>query len=133
PPVSSGTPTVFAQPATSTAPVAPVAPGAGTPTGSVTFFGGTPPLATVPVVNGTAAYTTDTLARGNHAITAVYGGDGNYTKGTPAGLTQAVQTVALEPDPLDPGKMVLVVGGTSGDDRIEIDSEDHGRLIDVEI
>jgi hypothetical protein len=128
--VSSVDPSVFAQPVTFTATVD---PGAGIPTGSVTFFDGTTALATVPLTGGSASYTTEALERGSHAITAVYGGDGNFLASTSAALIQAVQTVALEPDPLDPGKKDLVVGGTSGDDRIDIQSEHHGKRIEVKI
>ncbi|MCK8438937.1 Ig-like domain repeat protein, partial [Streptomyces sp. D2-8] len=56
--VSVPDPSVVGQPVTFTATVAPLAPGAGTPTGTVTFtFGdGTTP-ATVPLTGGTATVT----------------------------------------------------------------------------
>ncbi len=46
----------------------------GTPTGSVSFYDGTTLLGTVTLSQGTAAYTTSSLAAGNHSITATYSG-----------------------------------------------------------
>jgi hypothetical protein len=130
--VCSADPSVYAQPVTFTATVANLS-GAGTPSGTVTFMDGTTTLATVALVAGQASYTTTTLARGSHAVTAVYSGDSNFLAGTSAVLTQQVETAVLEPDPLHPGQTALFVGGTSGNDRIDIESEDHGRLIEVEV
>jgi cell surface hyaluronidase len=59
--------------------VAVVAPGAGTPTGTVSFQDGSVILGTVAVGrDGTATFTTSFAAAGGHAITAVYNGDGNF-------------------------------------------------------
>jgi hypothetical protein len=61
-----------------------------TPTGTVTFLDGTTVLGTAPVdANGNAAFTISTLAPGDHAITAIYSGDGTYA-GSAASLTQSV-------------------------------------------
>ncbi len=43
--------------------------------------------------SGVAAYTTSSLAVGQHSIAAVYGGDANNAGGTSAVLTQIVNTV----------------------------------------
>src|SRR5262249_23723077 len=80
---------------TFTATVSAVAPGAGIPTGTVQFrdssvSGGTfniGPL--VPLVNGVATVTESNLSPGNHTITAIYSGDGNFNPSTgtiPGGL-----------------------------------------------
>jgi hypothetical protein len=119
--VSSANPAVFAQPATLTATVAALVPGAGTPTGDVTFLDGTVVLARVPLQGGSATFTTDSLARGTHALSVAYGGSLNFQPSTSAAVSQVLTTAALEPDPLDPAKKALFVGGTGGDDRIEID------------
>jgi hypothetical protein len=68
------------QPVTLTATVSAVAPGAGLPTGSVTFLDGTTTLGSA-LLNGAgqASITTSTLAVGSHSITANYGGDGNFS------------------------------------------------------
>jgi Ca2+-binding RTX toxin-like protein len=128
---SSANPSVYAQPVTFTATVTPVAPGGGTPTGNVTFLDGSTPLATVALSGGSASYTTDALGRGNHVIKVVYASVADFSGSTSTGLTQTVQTVALEPDPLDPSKTDLFVGGTSGNDIIKITSKHHGRDIQV--
>jgi len=59
--------------------VAAVAPGAGTPTGTVTFQDGNVVLGTVAVGTGhTATFTTSFAVAGAHVITAVYNGDSNF-------------------------------------------------------
>jgi subtilisin family serine protease len=48
-------------------------------TGSVVFFDGTTPISgAIPLNNGTAVFTTSTLATGTHMISAQYGGDANF-------------------------------------------------------
>jgi len=68
------------------------ATGAGTPAGWVTFFDGTTALETRPLTNGTASYTTTTLALGNHWITAQYAGDGSHARSTSAAALAGVGT-----------------------------------------
>jgi Bacterial Ig-like domain (group 3)/Domain of unknown function (DUF4214) len=70
--------------------VTPTAPGAGTPTGSVTFMDGTTVLGTSTLSAGTATFQTTTLSTGSHQISAVYSGDANFTGSTSAALTQMV-------------------------------------------
>src|SRR5207253_3104353 len=77
--VSSANPSVFGQSVPFTATVAPVAPGAGSPSGTVTFLDGTTPVRTGTLSAGTATFTTSTLAVGSHPITASYGGDANFS------------------------------------------------------
>ena len=60
------------------------------PIGSVSFFDGTKFLGTGFVNGGTASYQTSSLSVGQHTITAVYGGDMNYSPSTSATLTQMV-------------------------------------------
>jgi hypothetical protein len=87
---SSANPAVTGQSVTFTATVAAVAPGAGTPTGMVTFKDGTVILATVAVgAGGTATFTTNFATTGNHVITAAYNGDGNFLAGSRT-LTETV-------------------------------------------
>jgi hypothetical protein len=76
---SSVNPAAISQAVTFTATVAVVAPGAGTPTGTVTFRDGTVVLGTVALgAGGTAAFTTSFAVTGGHAISAVYNGDQNF-------------------------------------------------------
>ena len=91
---SSPNPSTVGQSVTFTATVSVNSPGAGTPTGTVTFFDGTTPLGSAPLnSSGTATFATSALAAGTHAITASYGGDGNFTGSTSAALTQTVNKI----------------------------------------
>jgi hypothetical protein len=49
------------------------------PTGTVTVKDGSTTLAALPLVNGSASFTTTSLAVGMHPLTAIYSGDGNFT------------------------------------------------------
>ena len=77
--------TAFGQSVTFTATIAAVAPGAGVPTGTASFYDGTSLLATVGLDNsGSAADTVSGLSVGSHAISAVYNGDANFATSTTA-------------------------------------------------
>ncbi|MFE9771725.1 beta strand repeat-containing protein [Streptomyces sp. NPDC005931] len=112
--VSSPDPSVVGQPVTFTATVSPVAPGAGTPTGTVTFtFGDGSAPQTVPLAGGTAtvthAYTTTTGSP--FTVTAAYSGDGSFTasQGTDTqtvGVSDTTTTVVSSPDPSVVGQPV---------------------------
>ncbi|HKW89459.1 MAG TPA: Ig-like domain-containing protein [Candidatus Acidoferrales bacterium] len=89
---SSLNPSTFGQLVTFTATVTPAT--SGTPTGSVTFKNGATTLATKTLSGGAALYATSALAPGSLSITAVYGGDSNFTGSTSAVLTQVVNKIA---------------------------------------
>ncbi len=94
---SSGSPSVFAQMVTFTVSVGVVAPGAGTPTGTVTFMDGSTPLATVTLDgSGQATFSTAALAIGTHTITATYSGEGDFVASTSAALSQTVLSARQE-------------------------------------
>ena len=57
------------------------------PTGTVTFMDGAATLGTASLSGGTASFTTAALSSGSHAITAVYGGDGNNNASSSAAVT----------------------------------------------
>src|SRR5207249_8255100 len=88
---SSVNPSVFGQAVVFTATVSPVAPGAGTRTGTVTFMDGLTTLGS-PAVNasGVAVLTNSSLSVSNHIITATYNSDANFNSSTSADLTQTV-------------------------------------------
>ena len=86
---SSANPSFFGQSVTWTASVAAAAPGAGAPTGVVTFSDGSTVVGTATLASGTATFTPASLQPGTHAITATYGGDGNFLGGSGA-LSQVV-------------------------------------------
>jgi len=88
--MSSVTPSVFGQSVTFTATLSAVAPGAGTPNGSVTFQDNGNTLGSGTLAAGVATFMTSGLSVGSHPITAVYGGDADFTGSTSAALGQTV-------------------------------------------
>ena len=62
----------------------------GTPTGTVTFKDGVTTLGTGTLAVGSTTFMTSALAVGSHSITAVYGGDANFSGSTSSPLTQTV-------------------------------------------
>jgi hypothetical protein len=111
---------VFGEAVILTATVSPAAPGAGTPTGTVTFFDGATPLFTVSLdASGQAAMTTTALVVGSHAITAVYSGDTDFAGSTSPvdthTVTQAATTTAMTtaPDPSVFGQTVTMTATVS--------------------
>ncbi|MEU0071549.1 Ig-like domain repeat protein [Streptomyces sp. NPDC006332] len=113
---SSPDPSVVGQPVTFTATVAPVAPGAGTPTGTIAFdFGdGTAPV-TATLTGGTATATRPYTARSNglFTVTATYTGSNSFagSSGTdPHTVDRALSatTVVSSPDPSRPGQDATV-------------------------
>ena len=87
--VSSTTPAAFGENVAFTATVTAGSPGAGMPTGVVTFLEGANTLGTAPLSSGMATWAASSLSIGNHAITAAYSGDGNFT-GSAAGPFQQI-------------------------------------------
>jgi Tol biopolymer transport system component len=94
--VSSLSPALYGQPVTFTATVTAAPPGAGAPTGTVTFGAGHSVLATV-VLNASsqATYTTQTLTGGGHQISAIYSGDSNFNGSGPAYFFQAINNIPI--------------------------------------
>jgi hypothetical protein len=81
---------VVGQDSTYTVQLAPANPGAGTPTGMVTFSSDGAPIGTAPVDgSGRATLFVSTLDRGTHTITASYSGDANFQ----ASQSNAVQAL----------------------------------------
>jgi hypothetical protein len=67
------------------------APGAGTPTGTVTFFDGATVLGTAQLdANGQAVLIVNDLTPGEHSLTASYGGDDSYLASTSDSFTLTV-------------------------------------------
>ena len=94
---SSSTPSLLAKAVTLTAKVTAIAPGAGLPTGTVTFKDGATTLGSGTLANvggtATATLTTSSLSAGSHTITATYGGNTSFLTSTSAPLTQKVSYV----------------------------------------
>jgi YVTN family beta-propeller protein len=91
---SSSNPSNFGDAVSFSATVRPAGGGSGVPTATVTFKDGSTELGTVALNGGAATLTTSTLAVGSHSITAIYGGDSNFTSSTSAALTQIVNKVS---------------------------------------
>ncbi len=87
---SSANPSVFGQSVVLTANVSAVPPGAGMPTGTVTFMDGATPLRTNTLSSGQASYTDSTLTAGAHLFTALYNGDSNFSTSTSGVVPQSV-------------------------------------------
>lgn len=90
--VSSAPTSVFGQPVTITATVSVLAPGAGAPSGTITFKDGSTVLGTAPVNSSTgeqASITTADLSVAQHAIVATYSGDDGFLTSNDS-VTQAV-------------------------------------------
>jgi hypothetical protein len=109
---SSANPSVNGEEVSFTATVAAISPGAGTPTGTVTFMDGTTILGTA-TLNGVggndqATFTTSALSVSGspHSITAVYSGDTNDQGSTSGALGQTV-------NPLTAANLQAVLATTS--------------------
>jgi hypothetical protein len=85
---TSANPSTYFDGTTATVTVAPVAPGAGTPTGTVRLIPGN---GTVTLSGGKATWLVRDTAPGAVTLSAVYNGDANFTTSTSAGVTQTVQ------------------------------------------
>ncbi len=93
---SSENPSVFGEAVTFTATVLVVSPGAGAPTGIVTFMDGGLTIGTGALSGSAATFTTSDLVVGSHTITASYAGDANFnaSSGALAGNPQVVNTAS---------------------------------------
>jgi hypothetical protein len=87
----------------------------GQATGTVTFKDGTTTLGSSTVdSSGVSTFSTSTLAIGTHNVTAVYGGDGNFTSSTSPVVSQVISVnpaFALTASALLPSS--VVAGGSS--------------------
>ena len=88
--ISSANTAAEGVPVTFTATLSPVAPGSGTPTGTVTFKDGMTTLGTASLAGGKAIFTTATLAPGSHSISVQYGGNVDFLAGDSAAFTLTV-------------------------------------------
>jgi hypothetical protein len=105
---------------TFSATVTAVAPGAGTPTGTVTFFDGSTALGTVTVNGqGKAALTTSFATLGSHQIQGIYNGDGNFAAGSQTITAQVVArrsshtALVASANPVVPGQSVTFTATVS--------------------
>jgi uncharacterized protein (TIGR03437 family) len=85
---------LFGQAVTFTANVTAVAPGEGTPTGTITFKDGTKVIGTSALANGQATLTISTLETGAHSVTAEYSGANNFNAAASPAVTHTVSKAA---------------------------------------
>ena len=105
---ASANPSIFGAPVIYTASVAPVAPGAGTPTGTVTFTAGGVTLGAQTLSSkGTASVSAADLPAGPQTITATYSGDVNF-QGSAGSLQQQVSYIFRLGEPADHRGVVRV-------------------------
>jgi hypothetical protein len=93
---SSVDPSVFGQAVQFTATVTAVAPGAGTPTGTVTFKNGLVVVGSGTLVSGKATFSTSALTVGAHSITATYNGGIDFNTSLSSPVTQTVNKAATK-------------------------------------
>lgn len=113
---SSGNPSTFGDPVTVRANISAVAPGAGTPTGSVSFSLDGVAQPAVAVSSGVAQINFSSLSPGSHTLTASYSGDGNFNSSRAASpllqsvLQKADLAIALNasPNPLMTGSSLAI-------------------------
>jgi uncharacterized repeat protein (TIGR01451 family) len=93
---ASPNPSPINQPVTLTAIVSAIAPGAGVPTGSISFMDGATTIGSGVIDgSGQASFTTSALGAGSHSISASYAGDGNFFGSN----TPAVSELVTVPTP----------------------------------
>jgi autotransporter-associated beta strand protein len=99
--------------------VAAVAPGVGTPTGTVTFTADGTALAPVTLSSGQATLFSSALTPGTHTITAAYSGDNNFNSSTSSALPVLVilsgtaTTLTSSANPSTPGQAVTFTATVS--------------------
>lgn len=109
--VANINPAVQGQAVNFAAAVSAKAPGAGTPTGTVTFRDGNAVLATVPLNGmGQAVCSTASLAIGTHAITATYNADSNFNGSASAVVSELIYANASTGGSFVIGDLDAVVG-----------------------
>lgn len=79
--------------------VAPISPGAGNPTGQVTFLVDGSPIGTAVVdpATGRATFSTTAIGRGTHTVTASYSGDANFQPMGTSSNSLVVTTASTQP------------------------------------
>ncbi|MHC5537132.1 beta strand repeat-containing protein [Singulisphaera rosea] len=128
----------YGQSETFTATLSVSSPGAGVPTGTVTFKDGTSTLGTgtLQINQGiaTATFTTNGLAVGSHSITAVYSGDANDLTTSSATLTLPVSINTTTVVSESSSGVLTVKGGQSGsaDDTISLDLQGSNFVVSVD-
>jgi len=96
---SSSAPALSSQKITLTATVAPVSPGAGAPTGTVTFYKNGTSIGSAALSAGVATLSGVVLTTGSYTLTATYGGDTNFNTSTSSSFTQSTNAPPVAKTP----------------------------------
>ncbi|MGA2865253.1 MAG: MBG domain-containing protein [Verrucomicrobiota bacterium] len=127
---ASTNPALPGQPVTFTLALSAVAPGAGTPSGTMQVrIDGAAAGGPVPLSGGAASYTASSLAHGRHTVAAEYAGDANF-----GGVTNVLSPAQVINTPPVAGPITLERGLTNGvkisiADLLTNDSDADGDLI----
>jgi uncharacterized protein (TIGR03382 family) len=120
--LSASAPTVvFGTPVNFTATITAATPGAGQPTGLVLFRDGTTTIGTATLAGGAASLSVDFLPTGTNNISAVYGGDANFSGGTTATVVETVTaaptttTLSGSPSSVQLGQIVTLTASVSSE------------------
>ena len=111
--------TKFGLSVTLTATVKPVAPGTGTPTGTVSFYDGTGLIGTAPLSSGAATITVSGLPGATQALSASYPGNAEFvgsigTASTSTTFTQTISGTDSGSLSIASGQLVFVTGKVTG-------------------
>lgn len=112
--------------------VAAMDPALGIPTGTVTLWDGKLRLGRATLRNGKAIISAALVGRGKHLLRADYGGDVGFLPGRTGAISQTVWVVANQPMPTRRGKSIIAIGGTKGNDLIQIEPA-GGRQVRIEL
>lgn len=100
-----------------TAMVSVVAPGAGSPSGSINFLEGESNIGSAPLIGGVATFTTSTLSVGTHTVIAAYNGDPFFFGSTSNSISQQVNAAVTNSNDSGAGSLrqaILDVNAQSG-------------------
>ena len=116
---SQANPSAFGETVNFTATVTVLAPGVGTPSGTVSFREGATELGIGNLVNGIATFTKADLSVGSHSITAQYSGDDSFQSSVSGSTVQVVDrygsltSLTTVPNPTLVGQNVQIITSVS--------------------
>ncbi|MBA3944853.1 MAG: Ig-like domain repeat protein [Herpetosiphonaceae bacterium] len=100
------------QAVTLAATVSPVPPAQGTPTGTVTVYDGSTPLATINLARGHGTVPTTALLAGTHTLTAQYNGDVSFAGSTSTAVQEVIVGPTLRSITITPTTPSIATGTT---------------------
>jgi hypothetical protein len=123
----------FGEAVTFTATVTVLAPGSGTPTGTVGFFDGGTRLGSASLSIGSASFSTAIMGVGAHSVSAVYFGDGTFAGSTSPSRTLQTDCVTnltvVNTDDDGPGSLRQALAGVCPNGTIRFDPALSGQTV----